>query len=70
MKKLLAYFNNLDKESREKFLSDVGMTEGYLRKACSIGSVFNPERCKKIEKATNGAVSRYSLHPRATNIWG
>ena len=71
MKKLLAYFNNLSLEDRQVFLSKVdGLTENYLRRAVSAGQHFSPLRCVQIEKASNGGISRFDLHPDAKEIWG
>lgn len=72
MKKLtkaLDFFNSLDKQSRKEFLSKVGITEGHFRKACCIGSKFGAERCRDIEDASNGAISRFDLRPDAKDIW-
>ena len=62
MKKLLAYFNSLNKEDRSRFLSEVGMSENYLRRACSENVVLSAKRCVAIERATNGLISRKDLY--------
>ena len=71
MKELLKYFNNLSLEDRRNFLSKVdGLTERYFRRAISGGIPFSAARCVQIEKATDGAISRYDLRPDAKEIWG
>lgn len=66
MKKLLTYFNNLDKDERAVLLSEIKMSENYLRRACSAGVKFSAERCVAIELATKGKVNRKDLRP---NEW-
>lgn len=63
MKSLIRYFNSLCQERRALFLSQSGLTEGYLRKACSTGQSLNPVYCVAIERATGGAVTRRDLRP-------
>lgn len=71
MKKLLDYFNGLDRKGKDAFLSKVdGLTENYLRRAVSSGQPFRAARCVQIEKASDGAISRYDLRPDAKEIWG
>ena len=71
MNKLLSYFNGLDKPSRAAFLKQTKLTEGYLRKACSVGQTLNPIYCKRIEEASGGKVTRKQLRPHDwKEIWG
>ncbi len=63
MDKLLKYFNSLSEELRDVFLSRAGLTENYLRSACSRNVLFRSARCTKIERATNGQVTRKDLRP-------
>lgn len=69
MKKLLDYFNSLSDRERQDFLARTEqpngsrITEGYLRKACSIGQRLHCGYCVAIERATNGQVTRKDLRP-------
>lgn len=70
MDKLIKYFNLLKKSDRGYFLAQTGLTEGYLRKACSRKEKLNPLTCVKIEKASCGAVTRKDLRPHdCGDIW-
>ena len=70
MDKLLAYINKSSLDERARFCSEVGTTEGYLRKACSTGQKLGPALCVSIERATNGAVTRRDLRPHDWySIW-
>lgn len=64
MKKLLTYFNNLNDTERCEFLRQTGLSEGYLRRACSTAVKMSPERCVTIERATGDAVTRKDLRPQ------
>ena len=66
MNSLIRYFNALDKEKRALFLSECGLTEGYLRKACCTGQIMGPVYCVAIERASGGVVTRRDLRP---NDW-
>lgn len=70
MDKLIKYFNLLKKSDRVDFLAQTGLTEGYLRKACSRKEKLNPLTCAKVEKASCGAVTRKVLRPHDyAEIW-
>lgn len=76
MKKLLDYFNSLNEECRRDFLASTEqsdgsrLTEGYLRKACSVGQKLHCGYCVAIERATGGAVTRKDLRPNDwQDIW-
>jgi len=62
MQKLRLYFNALSKQERAHLCTACGTTEGYLRKAMSVG-VIGPKLAVDIERATNGAVTREDLRP-------
>ncbi|WP_366144703.1 YdaS family helix-turn-helix protein [Acidithiobacillus sp.] len=62
MKRLRTYFNSLSPTGRAAFLADVGTSESYIRKAISVGSV-GPHMAIRIERATNGSVTREELRP-------
>lgn len=75
-KKTLNYLNNLDRQSRAKFLGYCGTTEGYVRKICSsrhdaqnrlfFGAVIS----RKMEEYTSGVISRKGLRPHDwADIW-
>lgn len=67
---LLNYFNELSCDDRRAFLERAGLTEGYLRRACSASVKMFPNRCVAIERATNGAVTRKDLRPHDwRDIW-
>lgn len=71
MKKLIDYYNGLNRKGKDAFLAKVdGLTENYLRSAVSRGIHFREKRCKQVEEATKGAVTRYDLRPDAKEIWG
>lgn len=63
MEKLLAYINESSRIERARFFALVTTSEGYLRKACSVGQRLGPTLCVSIERATNGAVTRRDLRP-------
>jgi hypothetical protein len=63
MNELIEYLNSLPVEQRDPFAERCGTTVGYIRKACSVGSLFNPELCVAIEIETNKKISRQKLRP-------
>lgn len=69
MKKLLFYFNSLQPAERESFLDHIGISENYLRAACSRMVRFSPELCVAIEVASAGNVSRKDLRENWHLIW-
>jgi DNA-binding transcriptional regulator YdaS (Cro superfamily) len=56
MEKLLAYLNGLSKEDRADFVLRAGTTEGYLRKAISVGASLREGLCIRIERESGRAV--------------
>ncbi|KAF3997513.1 transcriptional regulator [Glaciimonas immobilis] len=68
MEKLLKHLNSLSKVGRIQFATACGTTEGYLRKAVSIGQRLNPELCINIERESRGEVRCESLLPDVD--WG
>lgn len=63
MKKLRDYINRLTKERRAAFFLAVGTTEGYLRKACSVGHLLGADLCILIERESARAVMCEDLRP-------
>lgn len=63
MKTLLKYINSLDKVERASFFSRCGTSEGYVRKAASIGQPLRESLCINIERESRGAVVCESLRP-------
>jgi DNA-binding transcriptional regulator YdaS (Cro superfamily) len=62
MKRLRTYFNSLSPAGRVSFLADVGTSESYIRKAICVGTI-GPRMAIRIERATNGLVTRAELRP-------
>lgn len=70
MEKLLQFFNSLGVDGRADFLVSARTSEGYLRKACSVGQTLGPALCSAIERASDGAVTRQDLRPNDwQDIW-
>lgn len=70
MQKLLQFFNSLDVDGRADFLLCAQTSEGYIRKACSVGQALGPALCSAIERASGGAVTRQDLRPHDwQDIW-
>lgn len=63
MRKLRQYINSLTKEQRAAFFHACGTTEGYLRKACSVGQLLNSDLCMLIEEASSRAVMCEDMRP-------
>ena len=63
MKKLLDFINSLPKDQRPAFFRGVGTTEGYLRKACSVGQCLSADLCMLIEEASSRAVMCEDMRP-------
>lgn len=66
MKRLIEYLNSLPQAERQPFAVNCGTTEGYMRKAASVGDVLNATVCTAIERITAGQVTRRDLRP---NDW-
>jgi DNA-binding transcriptional regulator YdaS (Cro superfamily) len=69
MDKLIEYLNGLGKESRADFASRCGTSEGYMRKARSAKQKFRSELCVRIERQSNGAVTRQDLRDDWAEVW-
>lgn len=67
MKELIEYLNSLPQAERQPFAVSCGTTEGYMRKAASVGDVLNATVCTAIERITCGKVNRQMLRP--TDYW-
>lgn len=66
MSKLLSYLNGLPKDERARYIAACGTSEGYLRKAISIGQQLGSALCVKLEANSLRAVTRKDLRP---NDW-
>lgn len=64
MRELIEYLNSLPMEKRQAFAKQCGTSEGYMRKAASVGDCLNPMVCSAVERLTCGAVTRQSLRPQ------
>lgn len=69
MDKLITFLNSLDKPGRADFAKRCGTSEGYMRKARSIGQKFRCELCVAIERESHGAVSRKDLRDDWPDVW-
>ena len=70
MKELIEYLNSLPQSERQAFAVACGTTEGYMRKASSMGDVLNATVCTAIERITGGQVTRQDLrHDDYWLIW-
>lgn len=70
MKRLLNFFNSLNKEEREEFLKNAGISESLLRKNCSAGIPFREATCVSIEKAVGEYGYRRFIRPKDwRDIW-
>ena len=63
METLLAYLNSLSAEDRKDFCNRCGTSEGYLRKAVSIGQSLGESICINIDRESSGAVTVEMLRP-------
>lgn len=63
MDKLLKYLNRLSKEGRAQFVEASGTSEGYLRKAASIGQQIGCDLCINLERESGGTVTCEELRP-------
>lgn len=63
MKKLLEFINGLSKAERARFVLACATTEGYLRKACSVGQQLGSDLCILIDRESHGAVMCEDLRP-------
>lgn len=63
MKKLLEYLNSLSKDARASFVVSCGTSEGYLRKAASVGQKLGADLCILIERESGSAIICEDLRP-------
>jgi DNA-binding transcriptional regulator YdaS (Cro superfamily) len=63
MKKLRTYLNGLSKEARLAYCNSCRTTEGYLRKAISVGQKLGADLCIALERESGGEVLCESLRP-------
>ena len=63
MDKLREYLRTLTREQRDAFFVSCSTSEGYIRKASSIGQKLGPELCVRIERESGHAVTRKDLRP-------
>jgi DNA-binding transcriptional regulator YdaS (Cro superfamily) len=56
MEDLLKFINGLPTAERAGFCERCGTTEGYLRKAISVGGRLGESLCINIERETSGAI--------------
>lgn len=61
MKMLIDYLNGLSKSDRIAFCGRCGTSEGYLRKAASIGQRLGADLCIDIERESGGVVACEAL---------
>lgn len=61
MNTLLAYLNAMSADERKDFCNRCGTTEGYLRKAISIGQKIGESLCINIDRESGGTVTVESL---------
>ncbi|MFM0689265.1 YdaS family helix-turn-helix protein [Paraburkholderia strydomiana] len=69
MDKLIAYLNSLDKTARADFAARCRTSEGYMRKARSTNQKFRCELCVRIERESQGAVTRRDLRDDWQDVW-
>lgn len=63
MDELLKYINALPPADRAAFCNRCATTEGYLRKAVSVGGRLGESLCINIERETGGAIKVEALRP-------
>lgn len=63
METLRIFLNGLSKDRRATFVNACGTSEGYLRKAISVGQQLGADLCIAIERESSGAVPCESLRP-------
>lgn len=63
MRSLITYLNSLPPGERAALAARCKTTEGYLRKACSVGSVLREKLCAQLELHSGGKVTRQELRP-------
>lgn len=63
MRPLIKYLNSLPAAERKAFCQRCSTSEGYLRKAASIGTLLREKLCALIELHSGGVVTRQELRP-------
>ena len=63
MQKLLDYLNGLAPAERDAFVVRCETTQGYLRKAISVGQKIGAEICIRIERESGGVVQCEHIRP-------
>lgn len=63
MREVLEYLKRLPPEGRADFAVRCGTSLGYLRKAASVGQLFNPATCVRLEVESGGVITRPMLRP-------
>lgn len=58
------YLDSLKRGAVAQFASDLGVSPSYLSQMASGAAPISPKRCVRIEKLSDGLVTRkYDLHP-------
>lgn len=63
MREVLDYLKSLPPEGRADFAARCGTSLGYIRKAASVGHLFSPATCVRIEAESSGVITRPMLRP-------
>jgi len=63
MNQLRTYLASLNSQEQAAFARKAGTSIGYLRKALCIGQRFGGVLARRLDEASNGAISRHSLRP-------
>jgi len=63
METLLLFINTMPADERAAFCARCGTSEGYLRKAISIGQKLGESLCINIDRESSGAVTVDMLRP-------
>ncbi|BCX51635.1 hypothetical protein CTYAZ2_12170 [Comamonas testosteroni] len=63
MEKLLAYLNSLQKADRLSLATRCQTSEGYLRKAISMGQRLGESLCINLDRESGGAIRCEDLRP-------
>ena len=60
---VLRYLNSLPYKEREALCKRLNTTEGYLRKAATVGEKLRPRLCAELEHITSKHITRQHLRP-------
>jgi len=63
MNQLRTYLASLNPQEQAAFAQKAGTSIGYLRKALCVGQRFGGVLARRLDEASNGAISRYALRP-------